>query len=191
MSTSPDGSVPVLHVVACATLPVLRIGDLITLAQGRGWVTCLILTPSAARWLSGDLDVLAAQTGFPVRSVYKLPGEPDVHPAPSAILVAPASSNTINKWAAGISDTLALGLITEAIGKRIPMTAMPSLNPEQQAHPAFARSLATLQDAGVTVLMDHEGRELRGTGSGADAHATYPWDVGLDSLDHARPEGRS
>jgi Flavoprotein len=37
--------------------------------------------------------------------------------SPDAIIVAPATFNTINKWAVGISDTLALGLLTEAIGR--------------------------------------------------------------------------
>ena len=44
------------------------------------------------------------------------------------MIVAPATFNTINKWAAGISDTLALGLLTEAIGKKIPVVALPFTN---------------------------------------------------------------
>jgi hypothetical protein len=34
-------------------------------------------------------------------------------PPADAIAVAPATYNTINKWAAGISDTLALGILCE------------------------------------------------------------------------------
>jgi flavoprotein len=51
-----------------------------------------------------------------------------VLPPPDAIVVAPATFNTINKWAAGISDTLVLGLLTEAIGKRLPVVALPFVN---------------------------------------------------------------
>jgi flavoprotein len=36
-------------------------------------------------------------------------------PPPDAITVASATFNTINKWAAGISDTVVLGLLTEAL----------------------------------------------------------------------------
>lgn len=37
-------------------------------------------------------------------------------PPADAIAVASATFNTINKWAAGISDTLALGILCEAYG---------------------------------------------------------------------------
>jgi hypothetical protein len=142
----------VLYIVASAAPPVERISALIAAARGRGWDVCLIVTPTAARWLADDLDDLAAATGHPVRSAYKLPGEPDVLPSADAILVVPATFNTINKWSAGISDTLALGLINEAIGMRIPIVAVPWVNEPLALHPALAASLATLRGAGVTVL---------------------------------------
>jgi hypothetical protein len=69
---------------------------------------------AAFQWI--DVPALSERTGHPVRSDYKLPGEPDVLPPPDAIIVAPATFNTINKWAAGIADTLALGLVCEGIG---------------------------------------------------------------------------
>lgn len=171
----------VLYVVACAAPPVIHVRVVIAAAQTRGWDTCLIVTPPAERWLADQLPALVEQTGHPVRSAYKLLGEPDVLPPADAMLVAPATSNTINKWAAGISDTLALGLITEAIGKRIPLVAMPCLNRDQVAHPAFAPNVARLRDAGVTVLLDEQGQALRGPGK--DHHANFPWHLGLDELD--------
>ncbi|NDZ97171.1 flavoprotein, partial [Streptomyces sp. SID11726] len=83
-------------------------------AQKAGWDVCTILTPSAYRWASedaeGEVEALEALTGHPVRHQYKLPSQDDVLPAPDALLVAPLTANTVNKWAAGISDTLALGL---------------------------------------------------------------------------------
>lgn len=143
---------PVLYVIGCASPSVLEIHPLLTGAMDRGWDTCLILTPTAARWLASDLATLSEITGHPVRSTYKMPGEPDLLPEPDAMVVAPATSNTINKWAAGISDTLALGLITEAIGKQLLLVALPVLTKEQAVHPAFPRSISTLQEAGVTLL---------------------------------------
>ena len=68
------------------------------------------------------------------------------------MLVAPATANTIAKWALGISDNLALGLITEAVGLRLPVAA-GALSDAQAAHPAFAGHVATLRAAGVTVLL--------------------------------------
>ncbi len=97
-------------------------------AQAAGWDVCLILTPSAYRWsvkeAPGELDELRDLTGHPVRHQNKLPSEPDMLPQPDAILVAPLTATTVNKWAAGISDTLALGLLTEAIGLELPIVAL-------------------------------------------------------------------
>lgn len=143
---------PVLYAVACAAPPTRHITGLITTAQQHGWDVCLITTPTAATWLADDLPDLATLTGHPVRSTYKQPTEPDVLPPADALLVAPATFNTINKWAAGISDTLALGLINEAIGLRLPITAVPYINDALSVHPAVAASINTLRSAGVTII---------------------------------------
>jgi hypothetical protein len=175
-----EAAPPVLYVVAAAAPPVLGISALTKAAARRGWDTCLVLTPTAARWLQADLPTLRDVTGHPIRSEYKMPGEPDLLPPADAVLVAPATSNTMNKWAAGISDTLALGLITEAIGKRLPLVAMPHLNRDQQAHPAFAASVALLSAAGVVVLLDDGGRPRH---SLAPDRPEFPWELGLEALD--------
>ena len=170
----------VLYVVSCAAPPVLRVETLIDLAQGAGWDTCLILTPAAARWREKDLFSLSQRTGHPVRSQYKLPREPDVLPPAGAMLVCPATANTINKWALGISDTLALGLITEAIGRRLPLAALPCCNAAQARHPAFGTSVSVLRSAGVTVLLGAGGFVPREPGQGGGEE--FPWQAGLDAL---------
>ena len=178
---SDDASLPVLYIVGFAAPPLLQIKGLVTAAQRRGWDTCLILTPTAARWLAGDVGDLVDVTGHPVRTSYKLPQEPDVLPPPDAVLAAPVTFNSINKWAAGISDTLALGLVTEAIGKGLRITAVPSLNRDQERHPAYGPSVQVLRDAGVTVLLDDAGHAVRRTNP--DDHATYPWDLALRTIE--------
>lgn len=182
--TRTHQSAPVLYVVGCAAPPVLEIADPIRQAQARGWDTCLILTPTAALWLEDEIEKLAALTGHPVRMRYKLPGQPDVLPPPDAVLVAPASFNTINKWAAGISDTLALGLITEGIGKRLPLVALPHLNSAQAAHSAFPRSVDQLRADGVRVLLGEADGHLPHVIGGP--RKPFPWDLGLNALDHVR-----
>src|SRR5215472_7523698 len=92
----------VLYIVAGGAAPVARVSGLIAAARRRGWDTCLILTPTAARWLAEEIPALAEQTGHPVRSAYKQPGDPDVLPPADAMLVAPATFNMVNQWAAGI-----------------------------------------------------------------------------------------
>jgi Flavoprotein len=118
-------------------------GRLVELAQAEGWEVCVIATPSGRSFI--DQAALEAATGHPVRSQYKQPDEAAVLPPPDAIVVAPATFNTINKWAAGISDTLALGLLTEAIGKRLPLVALPFINAAQAEHPAFQASIDRLR----------------------------------------------
>lgn len=162
----------VLYVVACAAPPVHHVRALITAAQDRGWDVCLICTPTADGWLADDLADLSALTRHPVRSTYKQPADPDVLPAADAMLIAPATFNTLNKWAAGISDTLALGLINEALGKNIPIAAVPYINDALTAHPALPASIAALRGAGVTVLDLHPRPEPD----------DLPWERILDTL---------
>jgi phosphopantothenoylcysteine decarboxylase len=118
--------------------------------QERNWSVCVVATPRAASWI--DRSALSEQTGHPVRDDYKRPGDPDVLPLANAIVVAPATFNTINKWVAGISDTFALGLLNEAIGLKLPVVLAPYVKSSLAAHPAFERNLRTLREWGVTVL---------------------------------------
>lgn len=160
----------VLYLVVCAAPRAKSIGELVELLQADGWEVCVIATPQALNFI--DRPALEAQTGYPVRSDYKDPDAPDVLPDPDTMVVCPATFNTINKWAQGISDTLALGLITEAIGMGLPLVAAPALNSAQAAHPAFEQSVATLRTAGVTVLY---GPEIYEPGPPRTGGRPYAW----------------
>lgn len=171
-------SQPVLYVIACAAPPASDVGKLIAAAQQAGWTTCLLATPSAVRFM--DVAVLAGLTGYPVRSQYKNPGDPDVLPEPDAVIVAPATVNTINKWAAGICDTLALGILVEAIGKQLPTVAVPWSNSAHAAHPAFVENLRKLQSWGVRVL--HGPDEFPAPSADDESPADFPWQLALVAL---------
>ncbi|MGW6202036.1 flavoprotein [Streptomyces sp. NPDC055089] len=173
-----------LYLIACAAPPARRLDVPIRAAQQAGWDVCLILTPSAHRWLTedaeGEVEALEELTGHPVRWQYKLPSQPDVLPSPDAILVAPLTNNTLAKWASAISDTLALGLITEGIGLGLKIVALPHFNDAQAAHPAVVRHVDFLREAGVTVLLGDGGFTPHKPRQGnVDA---YPWQAGLDAL---------
>lgn len=127
-------------------------------------------------------------TGYPVRSEYKLPDEPDVLPPPDALVVAPATFNTINKWAAGITDTLALGLACEIIGMGLPIVAAPFPNTALARHPAFARSVAELRACGVRVLYDPEMYLQLQPGTGPPAVMMFDWDAVFHALTLAVPD---
>jgi hypothetical protein len=176
----PASNVTVMYAIVCAAPPALHIRTLIEKTLQRGWETCLILTPTAALWLEADLDAFRKITGYPVRSAYKLPGQGDVLPPPTALLVAPATANTINKWAQGISDNLALGLLTESFGKRLPVVALPYLNQAQAAHPAFAPNVETLRGAGAQILLGADGYTPHNFGESRPER--FPWDVALNAI---------
>jgi phosphopantothenoylcysteine synthetase/decarboxylase len=121
-------------------------------------------------------------TGHPVRSWFKNPGEPDVLPEADAVIVAPATVNTVNKWAAGIADTLPLGLIVEAIGKGLPIVAMPYTNEAMAAHPAFGESLRRLAAWGVTVLWGDDVMKTFAPNTGEALVDEFPWHLALAAL---------
>jgi len=175
----------VLYVIVCGAPPARDVSRLVSAAQGQGWDTCVLATPSAVKFL--DLPALEKQTGHPVRSDYKNPGEPDSLPAPDAVIVAPATVNSINKWAAGICDTLPLGILVEGIGKRLPIVVMPFTNNAQAAHPAFPENLEKLRSWGVRVLYGPEVYPLHDPGTGGDHVGLFPWSLTLESLDQLVP----
>jgi phosphopantothenoylcysteine synthetase/decarboxylase len=141
---------------------------------------CVLTTPSGLRF--ADVAALEQVTGHPVRSQYKEPGEPDVLPPPDAVIVAPATVNTINKWAAGICDTLALGILVEAIGKRLPLVALPFTNRAHAAHPAFAENVAKLRSWGVTVLFGPDVYPLHDPGTGSRYLHLFPWSKAIEAI---------
>ncbi|HEU5383358.1 MAG TPA: flavoprotein [Ktedonobacteraceae bacterium] len=145
-----------LYIIACASRVAGRIDKLILAAQEAGWNVCVIATPKAVNFI--DQDALEKLTGYPVRNDYKRPEEPDILPPADALIAFPATFNTINKWALGISDTLALGLLNEYTGRKKPVLAVPvvTTNSGLDSHPAFSRSMALLREYGVSVLYDPE-----------------------------------
>lgn len=170
----------VLYVIACAAPPAREINRLVEPAQEAGWDVCVLATPSATRFI--DSDALEKRTGHPVRSDYKQPGTEDVLPPPDAIIVAPATLNTINKWAYGICDTLALGILVEAIGKKLPVVALPFTNFAHAAHPAFEENIGKLRSWGVQVLYGDDVYPLHAPGTGSRYLNVFPWRLTLESL---------
>jgi phosphopantothenoylcysteine synthetase/decarboxylase len=163
---------PVLYVIVCGGPPAGEIPAFVEYAQDQGWTVCVVSTPSGTKFL--DVERLAALSGHPVRSEYKRPEEPDVLPPADAFVVAPATFNTINKWAHGSSDTLALGLLNEAVGLGLPIVAVPWPNAALARHPVFNRSIAELREWGVTIVFDTE--RLPTPDSAEQGKAAFPWD---------------
>ena len=104
------------------------------------------------------MPLIEQLTDHPVRSEYKRPEDPDVLPRANAIVVFPATFNTLNKWALGITDTLALGLLCEYTGLRMPIVAIPGIHSGSglDTHAALARSFRLLKRHGVHILYEPE-----------------------------------
>ncbi len=146
-----------LYLVVCGAPPASQIDKFISLAQNADWDVGIIATPSAVKFLN-VLD-LEAQTGYPVRVEYRMPGESQPFPDPDAIVVAPATFNTINKWALGVADTLAVGTLCEYLGRGVPIVAAPCLKQDLARHPAFPKSKRILTKCGVRIL--HEPNKYK------------------------------
>ncbi|OXM44132.1 flavoprotein [Amycolatopsis alba] len=165
-----------LYLVASAAPPVLRLKEFVPRLSADGWTVCVIATPTAASWI--DLDALAAMTGCVTRVFPRPPrqGEKSL-PRADAVLAAPLTFNSVNRWAAGISDTFALGVLNEMLGTDVPIVAAPCVKPALRRHPAYADSVTRLTEAGVT-LLDPDTITTRVE----DGLATFDWSYLISSL---------
>jgi phosphopantothenoylcysteine synthetase/decarboxylase len=185
--TTRDPLTPVLSVVVCGAGPATAISTLVKLAHERGWIVQVIATPAALDFF--DPAAIEAQTGGPVRSQYRKPGEPRSDIA-DAIIVAPATYNTINKWAQGISDTYALGVLAETTGLGAPIIVLPFVNTALASRTPFARSVEALRTEGVRILLGPGGVQPHPPHTGGELIGSYPWHLALDEAERMlRPPG--
>jgi phosphopantothenoylcysteine synthetase/decarboxylase len=166
--------------IVCAAGAAPEVGRLVDQAQQRHWDVHLIATPAALGFL--DIASVEAQTGHAVRSRHPRTGGGTARSLPraDAIIVAPATYNTINKWALGISDNYALSILAESIGLVIPTVVLPFVNAALAAHPAFGRSIAVLREAGVAVVLGPDEFEPHPPGTGGRRLDAFPWHLTLD-----------
>lgn len=173
---------PVLYVVSCGSPAADGLPEFVRQTKRDGWRPCVVTTPMGSRFF--DLEELEQLTGYPVRSVYKNPDDPDVLPLANAVVVAPATFNTVNKIANGITDTLATGLICEYIGLGVPVLVVPSVNEALANHGAFRRSLGYLADGGVHLILNKiTNLEPR---SASTLDVEFPWELTMRTLNALR-----
>lgn len=179
---------PVLYLIATAAGPAQYIDDGVRAARGDGWEVCVILSPTAARWWEPRMTELVHLTGHPVRSQYKLPGAADALPKADAMLVAPLTTTSACRWAAGITDTVALGIPAEAVHLGVPVVCMPFWSTALGAQPAVGRAVETLREQGVHILF--APGEPHRPKQGNAPH--FPWSLGLEAARSGTPKrGRS
>ncbi|RBM07228.1 flavoprotein [Streptomyces sp. PT12] len=168
----------VLYLLGSAAPPVLDVGRAVRAATERGWEVCVGLTPTAASWFGDRLPELAELTGRPVRVGHRTPGAADDWPPATVAAVVPATLNTVNTIALGLTPSWVAAYACEAIGKRWPLLVMPCVNAAYATHPQFGRSVATLRDAGVRVLLGAPDGFVPLPPGQASPDA-YPWHLAL------------
>jgi phosphopantothenoylcysteine synthetase/decarboxylase len=167
----------VLHLIVCGAGPAERVADMIDLARRDGWDTYCVVTESAVEHFV-DLEDLRKVSGHQVRTTYRVEGDEPVPPA-DAVIVAPATYNTINKWAAGIADNYALSQLAELTGAGARIVALPFVNEALAANAVFLRSVDNLRAAGVHVLFGPGEFEPHPPRTGGSAMASFPWSLAL------------
>lgn len=166
-----------LSVVVTGAPPTADVGVLIRLARQRSWTVRVIPTPEALSFV--DAAAIEAMTGNTVEVGYRSPDDPRP-PRPDAVIVAPATFNTINKAALGITDTHALGVIAEAIGRQVPVVIVPWVNAPLAARDPFRRSVAQLRGEGVHILLREADPDPQPFGVENSEVGDFPWQRALE-----------
>ncbi|RZD81014.1 flavoprotein [Streptomyces albidoflavus] len=169
---------PVLYLIATAAGPAQHVDAGIRAAQAAGWDTCLFLTPTAATWWADSMAELESLTGHPVRHRYTLPGQSGGLPKADAMHVAPLTTTSACKWAAGITDTVALGVPAEAVHLGVPVVAAPFWSTALGAQPAVGRAVETLRGQGVRVVFTEGEPHAPKQGDAAG----FGWDQALGEV---------
>lgn len=168
-----------LQIVVCAAGPAADVTQLITTATQQSWTTTVTATPSALDFT--DAEAIERLTGYPVRSTYR--SSDRTHrslPAADALIIAPATYNSVNKIALGIADNYALTAVAELIGRQVPTVVVPFVNAALAARAPFQRAVADLRDERVRVFLGtDDGWEPHPPGSGSSRQRAFPWAAAL------------
>lgn len=171
---------PHLQIVVCGAGPASDVAKLVATAQARGWTVAVTATAAALDFL--DIDEIAQVTGYQIRTDYRSTGTTSrVLPRVDALIVAPATFNTVNKLALGIADTYPLSSVAELIGRRVPTVIVPFVNSAFAERAPFQRSVTSLRDEGVRVFFgskDDWTPHLPGTGSRRQSE--FPWEQAFE-----------
>ncbi|MEE1928535.1 flavoprotein [Streptomyces sp. TRM 70351] len=168
----------VLYLLGCAAPPVQYIDRPVRQAQEAGWEVCVGLTPTAAEWISERVPALEELTGHPVRHAKRGLRETSGWPAATVSVIAPATLNTVNAIALGLTPTWLTGHGVEAVGRSWPLVILPCVNSDYASHPQFGRSVVMLRAAGVRVLLGAPDGFVPPPPGHGDAKE-YPWHLAL------------
>ncbi|MER6592722.1 flavoprotein [Micromonospora purpureochromogenes] len=179
-----------LQVVVCGAGPAADVAQLVKAAQRRSWTAAVTATPSAMDFI--EPQSLESLTGHPVRSTYQSsPGTRRSLPATDALVIAPATYNSINKIALGLADNYAMTSVAELIGRQVPTVIVPFVNAALAARAPLRHAVASLRDEGVRVLLGPDDQwEPHPPGSGNERQKAFPWTVAFETAAQLTHEPR-
>lgn len=166
-----------IALIVCGAPLTSRTPELVTALADNGFRCSVIGTPTSAPWL--DTQAVKRLTGEPPRFEFRSPEQPKQRGRPEAVVVCPATFNTINKAVAGASDTYPLAVLNEALGAGLPTVVVPMVNDRLWGHPAWPASLGVFARCGAAMVNIH---------TGADGAAPVPSGTGDRVVTRFRPE---
>ncbi|SDY49160.1 Flavoprotein [Micromonospora pattaloongensis] len=180
-----------LQIVVCGAGPAADVARLVSAAHEQSWTAAVTATPSATDFI--DVPAIEELTGTPVRSTYRSsPGTRRSLPAADALVIAPATYNSINKIALGLADNYATTSVAELIGRQVPTVIVPFVNAALAVRLPFRRAVASLRDEGVRVLLGPEDQwEPHPPGSGNDRQLAFPWTTAFETAADLAYEART
>ena len=137
-----------LRVVVCGAGTAGSALGVVESAVRQGWTVDVTATSTAL----GMIDVAAFEraSARPVRTTYEYAADGTrVSPAADALVVVPATFNTINKLALGIADTYPLSSVAEVIGRGVPTVIVPEVNAHLRSRAPYRRAVSSLEEEGV------------------------------------------
>lgn len=170
-----------LLVVPCGAGPAADVSTLITIAHRAGWSAAVTATPSALPFL--ESAAIKTMTGDLPRTGFETPSDDDQKRAvrkADAVIIAPATYNSINKLANGVADTYALTVVAELVGLAVPTVVVPFVNAALAARNPYQNALRALQAEGVQILGPDDQWEPHEPGTGGQRRQQFPWQQAFD-----------
>ena len=182
METTPA---PKLLLGVTGGIAAYKAAELARLFVKAGWQVQVVMTAHAAEFITAL--TFQALTGRETRGALFDPaheaamGHIELARWPDAILIAPASANTLAKLAHGMADDL---LSTLCLATDKPLFAAPAMNRLMWSHAATQANMATLQQRGVVTLGPGSGAQACGeTGEGRLMEPQMIFDAVTATLD--------
>ena len=123
----------------------------------------VVMTPLAKEFITPLTMATLSRHPVPVEFFNPENGEWNSHVRlgewADALVIAPATANTIAKMTAGIADNL---LLTTYLSARCPVFVAPAMDLDMWGHPATQANLAVLRERGVGIIAPGEGELASG-----------------------------